>query len=78
MIGAAVGGITPDIADMKAALIAMFNDGEIRAILWELLGVEKKEKEMMELKEKVAAQRATINEQEQRLAELEQYSRRKS
>ena len=31
----------PDIADMKAALIAMFSDGEIRAILWELLGVKK-------------------------------------
>lgn len=76
MFGAAVGGIMPDIADMKAALLAMLSDGEIRATLRELLGVEEKEKEIAELKEEVTAQRATINEQEQRLAELEQYSRR--
>ena len=57
----------PDIADMKTALLAMLSDGEIRAILRELLGVEESEKEMAELMEKVAAQRATINEQEQRL-----------
>ena len=66
----------PDIADMKQALLAMLSDGDIRSTLRELLGVEAREKEIAELKEEVAAQRTTISEQEQRLAELEQYSRR--
>ena len=57
----------PDIADMKTALLAMLSDGEIRAILLELLGVEEKEKEMAELTGKVAAQRTTTSDQEQRL-----------
>ena len=55
-----------DIVDMKTALLAMFSDGEMRAILRELLGVEERENEMAELEEKVAAQRATT-EQDQRL-----------
>ena len=66
----------PDVAEMKAALLAMLGDSEIRSTLRELLGVEEREKEIAELKAEVAAQRTTINEQENRLAELEQYSRR--
>lgn len=68
--------IMPDIADMKAALLAMLSDGDVRATLRELLGVEEKEREIAELKEQVSAQRVMISEQEQRLADLEQYSRR--
>lgn len=66
----------PDIAELKKALLAMLGDGEVRSMLRDLLGVEEREKEVAELKEQVAAQKTVIEEQDQRLAELEQYSRR--
>ena len=67
----------PDLpAEMKATLLAMLGDEDIRSTLRELLGVEKREKEIRELKEEVAAQKAVIQQQEDRLSELEQYSRR--
>ena len=62
--------------DMKAMLLAMLGDQEVRSTLRALFGVDEKEKELQELKEKVAAQETLISQQEERLADLEQYSRR--
>ena len=64
------------MAEMKAALLAILGDQQIRATLREALGMEEKEKEIRELKQEVAAQKAIIDDQSGRLAELEQYSRR--
>ncbi|KAF0314313.1 hypothetical protein FJT64_015193 [Amphibalanus amphitrite] len=61
---------------MKTTLLAMLEDSEIRATLRGLFGIEEKEKEIKELKEEVAAQKVIITEQNDRLSELEQYSRR--
>ena len=66
----------PELGELKTALLAMLSDQEIRSTLRELLGVEEKEKQIRELKEEVAAQKAVIADQEERLADLEQYSRR--
>ena len=77
-------------ADIKASLLAMLGDDDVRSTLREIFGVEKRDKEIRELKEEVAAQAAiivelkgevaaqktVIRQQEERLAELEQYSRR--
>ena len=65
-----------ELSDMKTALLAMLSDQDIRSTLRELLGVEEKEKQIKELKEEVEAQKAVIMDQEERLADLEQYSRR--
>ncbi|KAF0305627.1 hypothetical protein FJT64_002527 [Amphibalanus amphitrite] len=76
--------------DMKEKLVAMLADEDIRAMLRGIFGVEEREREVRELKEEVAvqkavcaelkeemaAQRAVIQQQEVRLADLEQYSRR--
>ena len=75
MCGAAV-GVMPELAEMKTALLAMLSDGDIRSMLRDVLGVEEREREIAELKEQVVAQKTVIEEQDQRLAELEQYSRR--
>ena len=61
---------------MKTTLLAMLEDGDIRATLRSLFGIEEKEKEIKELKQELAAHKAVIGEQNDRLAELEQYSRR--
>lgn len=66
----------PDLAEIKAALLAMLGDQDIRSTLREVFGLEEKEKEIRELKQEVAAHKALISEQGDRLAELEQYSRR--
>ncbi|KAF0295879.1 hypothetical protein FJT64_006593 [Amphibalanus amphitrite] len=66
----------PELSDLKAGLLAMLGDAEIRATLRELFGLEEKEKEIRELKEEVAASKLVISQQEERLADLEQYSRR--
>lgn len=66
----------PDFAELKTTLLAMLGDGEVRSILRNLLGVEEREKEIADLKEQVAAQKSVIEDQDQRLSELEQYSRR--
>ena len=65
----------PELGDLKTALLAMLSDQDIRSTLRELLGVEK-EKQLKELKDEVEAQKAVIADQEERLADLEQYSRR--
>ena len=62
--------------EMKTTLLAMLEDSEIRATPRNLFGIEEKEKEIRELKQEVAAQKVLINEQSDKLAELEQYSRR--
>ena len=62
--------------DMKAMLLAMLGDQEVRSTLRALFGVDEKEKELQELKEEVAAQKVLLSQQEERLADLEQYSRR--
>ena len=62
--------------EIKATLLTMLGDPEVRTTLRALFGMEEKEKELQELKEEVAAQRVVISQQEERLAELEQYSRR--
>ena len=62
--------------DIKATLLACLQDDEIRQQLRQLLGVEEKEREIAELKSKLKAQEAQIAEQDSRLNELEQYSRR--
>ena len=54
----------------------MLQDDDIRSTLRGLLGVEEREKELRELREETAAQKETIRKQEERLSELEQYSRR--
>ena len=61
---------------MKAALLAMLGDEEIRSSLRALFGVEEKEREIKELKQEVATQKALLEEQGNKLAELEQYTRR--
>ena len=61
---------------MKSMLLAMLGDQEVRSTLRALFGVDEKEKELQELKEEVAAQKVIISQQEERLADLEQYSRR--
>ena len=66
----------PDLSEVKAALLALLGDEEIRATLRAVFGVEEKEREIRELKEEVKAQRAKLDEQGERLAELEQYLRR--
>ena len=66
----------PDLAGMKAALLAMLGDEDVRSMLRDVFGLEEKEKEIRDLKQEVAAQKAVISDQENRLAELEQYSRR--
>ena len=77
-------------ADIKAPLLAMLEDDDVRSTLREVFGVERREKEIrelkeevaaqaaisVELKEEVAAQKTVIRQQEERLSELEQYSRR--
>ena len=62
--------------DMKTMLLAMLGDQEVRSTIRALLGVEEKEQELRQLKEEVAAQKLLISQQEERLADLEQYSRR--
>ena len=62
--------------NMKAMLLAMLGDQEVRSTLRALFGVDEKEKELQELKEEVAAQKVQLAQQEERLADLEQYSRR--
>ena len=67
----------PDLpAEMKATLLAMLGDEDICSRLRGLFGVEERDKEIRELKEEVIAQKAVIQQQEERLADLEQYSRR--
>ena len=66
----------PDLAEMKTALLAMLGDEEVRSMLKDLLGVKQRETEIADLKEQVAAQKTVIEDQDQRLSELEQYSRR--
>ena len=66
----------PDFSDMKAALLAVLGDEEIRATLRTVFGVEEKEREIRELKQEVKAQKVLLEEQGERLTELEQYSRR--
>lgn len=66
----------PDLADIKSTLLAMLGDREIVSMLRGVFGLEEKEKEIRDLKQEVAAQKAQISEQNDRLAELEQYSRR--
>ena len=61
---------------MKTMLLAVLQDPEVRSSLRALFGVDEKEEELKELKEQVAAQQALISQQEERLADLEQYSRR--
>ena len=61
---------------MKAMLLAMLGDQEVRSTIRTLLGVDEKEKELQELKEEVAAQKLLLSQQDERLADLEQYSRR--
>ena len=70
--------------------MAMLADEDIRSLLRGIFGVEEREREVRELreeveaqkavcgqlKEEVAAQKAVIEQQEGRLADLEQYSRR--
>ena len=69
-------GIMPDLGDIKATLLAMLGDDDVRSMLRAVFGMEEKEKQIKELKEEVAAQKAVIIEQDDRLAQLEQYSRR--
>ena len=64
------------LTDLKATLLAMLDDEQVRSRLRDVFRVEEKEKEIRELKEEVAAQKTLIEEQNGRLAELEQYSRR--
>ena len=66
----------PELADIKATLLAMLGDSEIVSMLRGVFGLEQKEKEIQDLKQEVAAQKAQISEQSDRIAELEQYSRR--
>ena len=66
----------PDFTDMKAALLAMLGDEEIRSTLRTVFGVEEKEREIRELKQEVAIQKAQLEDQGNKIAELEQYSRR--
>ena len=41
----------PDFGDIKAALLAMLGDEEIRSTLRGIFGVEEKEREIKELKQ---------------------------
>lgn len=66
----------PDFTDIKAALLAMLGDAEVRSTLRAVFGVEEKEREIRELKLEVATQKAQLEEQGNKIAELEQYSRR--
>ena len=66
----------PALEELKTTLLAMLGDEDIRVTLRELFGLEEKEKEIRELKQEVASQKVLIEEQGERLAELEQYSRR--
>ena len=62
--------------EIKAALLAALTDQDLRTQVRELLGIEEREREIKQLKETVAAQNTKIKEQEQRLSEIEQYSRK--
>ena len=62
--------------DVKAALLAALADQDLRTQVRGLLGIEEREREIKHLKETVEAQNIRIKEQEQRLSELEQYSRK--
>ena len=66
----------PALEEIKTTLLAMLGDEDIRATLRDLFGLDEKEKEIRELKQEVASQKTLIEEQGERLAELEQYSRR--
>ena len=63
-------------AEIKAALLAALADEDLRTQVRGLLGIEEREKEIKHLKEIVEAQNAKIKEQDQRLSEIEQYSRK--
>ncbi|KAF0303217.1 hypothetical protein FJT64_024794 [Amphibalanus amphitrite] len=74
--GSAGPAVTPDLTGMKTALLALLGDQEIVKTLREVFGVDQKEKELQTLKEEVAAQKLIIEQQEERLHDLEQYSKR--
>ena len=63
-------------AEMKAKFLAFLQDEDIRTEVRKLFGVEEKEREIAELKSLVKTQEAQIADQDKRLNELEQYSRR--
>ncbi|KAF0298475.1 hypothetical protein FJT64_004152 [Amphibalanus amphitrite] len=63
-------------AEMKAKFLAFLQDEDIRKEVRKLFGVEEKEREIAELKSLVKTQEAQIVDQDKRLNELEQYSRR--
>ena len=63
-------------AEMKAKFLAFLQDEDIRKEVRKLFGVEEKEREIAELKSLVKTQEAQIADQDKRLNELEQYSRR--
>ena len=63
-------------ADIKAALLAALTDQDLRTQVRELLGIEEREREIKQLKETVEAQTVKIKDQERRLSEIEQYSRK--
>ena len=61
---------------MKAALLAVLEDSDLRTQVRALLGVEERDREIAVLKDTNKAQQRLIEEQEERLSELEQYSRK--
>ena len=63
-------------AEMKAALLAVLEDSDLRTQVRALLGVEERDREIAVLKDTNKAQQRLIEEQEERLSELEQYSRK--